>query len=132
MQTPLLNALLPHGLTDFEISEVAAELRNFRAVSQAWLVRKQLDTIRSRPVFLLLAEMDGLGEEEGDALGAQIRRSGAARQALRHAGAAGCYARRYGTPGRQTRVSARLCWLDMACAKQVQARDSLPGASWLT
>ena len=62
MQTPLLSALLPHGLTDFEISEVEAELRNFRAVSQAWLVRKQLNTIRSRPVFLLLAEMDGLGE----------------------------------------------------------------------
>ena len=72
MQTPLLSALLPHGLTDFEISEVEAELRNFRAVSQAWLVRKQLNTIRSRPVFLLLAEMDGLGEEEGDALGEQI------------------------------------------------------------
>lgn len=72
MQTPLLNALLPHGLTDFEMSEIEAELHNFRAVSRAWLVRKQLNTIRSRPVFLLLAEMDGLGEEEGDALGEQI------------------------------------------------------------
>lgn len=72
MQTPLLNGLLPHGLAAFEISEIEAELRNFRPVSRAWLVRKQLNTIRSRPIYLLLAEMGGQGEAEGITLGEQI------------------------------------------------------------
>ena len=72
MQTPLLNGLLPHGLTAFEISEIEAELRNFRPVAQAWLVRKQLNTIRGRSVYVLFAEMGGQGEAEGITLGEQI------------------------------------------------------------
>ena len=72
MQTPLLNSLLPHGLTAFEISEIEAELCNFRPVSRAWLVRKQLNTIRARPIYLLFAEMGGQGEAEGITLGEQI------------------------------------------------------------
>lgn len=71
-QTPLLQGLRPHQLNAFELSEMQVELSNFRALAQAWLVAKPLNCLPQRRTFVLFADMGGLGEEEGLALGQEI------------------------------------------------------------
>ena len=71
-QTPLLQGLEPHQLNAYELGEAQAELSNFRALAQAWLACKPLNSMPQRRTFILFADMGSLSDEAGLALGDEI------------------------------------------------------------
>lgn len=62
--SPFFQSITRHDLNDFELGEFQSDLARCKAVTRAWLVRKNLREFAYRRCYLLFIELPGMSDED--------------------------------------------------------------------